>query len=208
MIKIKDPVSAWLHIFGAVLSIAALVSLLIIGRDSLLKEISFAIFGGSMILLYSFSSIYHLIPTKLPILRKLDHVSIYLLIAGTYTPFCLVTLNGIWGWSLLSIIWTMALIGITISSIYISPNRWLATGVYIIMGWAAIAAIRPLIDNLSVPGLLWLLAGGIIYSFGGIIYAFKKPNFSTYFGSHEIWHIFVLLGSICHYISILLYVAW
>ena len=209
--KLKEPLNGALHFIGLCLSIAGLVVLLIIGRDSPAKIISFSIYGAALILLYFFSTLYHWLPQKAggkdQILRKLDHLSIYLLIAGTYTPFCLVTLSGAWGWSLFGVIWGLAAAGILVQSIYINVNRWITTMIYIGMGWLVIIAIKPLIEALPFNGVLLLILGGVLYSIGGAVYAAKKPNFFKYFGFHEIWHVFVLLGSILHFIVILLFVA-
>ncbi len=209
--KLKEPLNGALHFIGLCLSIAGLVVLLIIGRDSPAKIISFSIYGAALILLYFFSTLYHWLPQKAggkdQILRKFDHLSIYLLIAGTYTPFCLVTLSGAWGWSLFGVIWGLAAAGILVQSIYINVNRWITTMIYIGMGWLVIIAIKPLIEALPFNGVLLLILGGVLYSIGGAVYAAKKPNFFKYFGFHEIWHVFVLLGSILHFIVILLFVA-
>lgn len=210
-IKLKDPLSGLLHLIGALLSIAVLVILIVIGRHDAWRVVSFAIYGSTMIMLYSASTLYHWLPKhaggKNQIFRKLDHCSIYLLIAGTYTPFCLVTLNGAWGWSLFGVIWGLAVIGIAIQAVYIDVWRWLTTLFYVLMGWLIIVGLQPLLENLPVAAFWWLFAGGLSYSIGGVIYTIKKPNFGKYFGYHELWHILVLLGSFCHFIVMLYFVA-
>jgi len=210
-IKLKEPTNGFLHFIGMLLSIAALVILILNGLDSPWKIVSFSIYGATLILLYNFSTLYHWLPKeyggKNQLLRKLDHLSIYLLIAGSYTPFCLVTMNGPWGWSIFGVIWGLAILGVIVQSIYINVNRKITTALYIGMGWMIVIAIKPLMDNLPLNGLYLLVVGGILYSVGGIVYALKKPNLFKYYGFHELWHTFVLLGSFFHFLAILLYVA-
>lgn len=210
-IKLKEPLSGLLHLFGMFFGIAALVLLLVFGHDSPWKVVSFSIYGASVILLYLFSTLYHWLPKeaggKYQVFRKLDHCSIYALIAGTYTPFCLITLNGAWGWTLFGLIWGLAITAITIQAIYINVWRWLTTTAYVVMGWLIVIALKPLIENLPAAGFYWLFAGGVIYSLGGIIYTIKKPNLFKKFGYHELWHVLVLLGSICHFVTLFFYVA-
>ncbi len=134
-------------------------------------------------------------------------MAIYFLIAGTYTPFCLNTLRGAWGWSLFGVIWGLAVVAMAIQAVYINVWRWLTTTIYIVMGWAIIIALQPLLTNLPRNGFLLLLLGGVVYSIGGVIYTIKKPNLSKHFGYHELWHIFVLLGSFFHFLALLFYVA-
>ena len=163
-----------------------------------------------MLMLFIFSTLYLWMQKEAggphQIFRKLDHLSIYLLIAGTYTPFCLVTLRGPWGWTIFGIIWGLAIAGILMQSVYINVARWLTTLVYLGMGWMIVVAIQPLMNNLEVNGLYLLLAGGLSYSVGGIIYGLKKPNIFKHFGFHELWHVFVLLGAFFHFMAVLLYV--
>jgi hemolysin III len=210
-IVLKDPMAGALHFIGAVLSIPALISLIVIGSGSPWKVVSFSIYGASLFLLFFFGTLYHWLPLsaggKYQTFRKLDHIAIYLLIAGTYTPFCLNTLRGPWGWTMFGIIWGMAIFGMALQSIYIDVWRWVTTLIYIFMGWAVLFAVKPLIDGLSMGGIAWLVAGGVIYSIGGVIYTIKKPDLHPKFGYHELWHTFVLLGAACHFIAILFYVA-
>lgn len=209
--KLKDPLSGLLHLIGAVLAIPALIVLIVTGQDSVWKIVSFSIYGASMFLLYLFSTLYHWLPKeaggKNQVFRKLDHLAIYLLIAGTYTPFCLNTLRGSWGWSIFGIVWGLAIAGMAIQGVYINVWRWLTTTVYVVMGWVIVLALKPLLANLPWNGFLLLLGGGVIYSIGGVIYTIKKPNLFKKFGYHELWHIFVLGGSICHFLALLFYVA-
>ncbi|MFA5103733.1 MAG: hemolysin III family protein [Candidatus Margulisiibacteriota bacterium] len=208
--KLKDPLSGALHFAGALLSIAVMVVLILSGQGDPWKLVSFTIYGATLFILYSFSTLYHSLPQeaggKDQLFRKLDHLSIYLLIAGTYTPFCLVTIRGPWGWSLFGVIWGLAVIGILVQSVYINVKRWITTLVYIGMGWMVVFALKPLFENLPINGIYLLIAGGLAYSVGGVIYATKKPSFSKYFGFHELWHIFVLVGSFLHFLCILMFV--
>lgn len=207
----REPVNALTHLFGAILSIVGTIILLSYTEIPLTPVVivSILIFGISLVALYTTSGIYHLVHTTdtvLEKLRKLDHSMIFILIAGSYTPFCMLSLTGIWKWSIITIVWSLAIIGITLKMFWINMPRWLSTGFYIGMGWIALFALKPLYDSLSLGGFSFLLLGGIMYTIGGIIYGMKKPNFSPEFGFHEIFHIFVLLGSFCHYWAIFKYV--
>ena len=161
--------------------------------------------------MFSASATYHMTiasPKVTAILRKVDHSAIYLLIAGTYTPFCINAFSGFWKWGLLSIIWALALIGVGIKIFILRAPRWVNAGVYLIMGWLVIAATGEMLDKLPVGALTWLIAGGLIYTFGAIIYITKKIDFKPgVFGFHEVWHIFVILAAVAHFISILVYIA-
>lgn len=211
MARIKDPVSGITHLVGAVLSVAGLV-LLIVWAALFSDEkgwdiVSFTIFGSSLVLLYLFSALYHLCNVgerATRVLRKFDHIMIFILIAGTYTPICLGPLRGGWGWSIFGVVWGLAILGTIITAIWIKAPRWLTTGIYLAMGWAVIIATYPLIMTFieadMFASLGWLLAGGLFYTIGAIIYGTKKPNLNIPgFGFHEIFHIFVMLGSFCHF---------
>lgn len=193
------------HAFGFALSIVGLFLLIFraIEFGDLLHLASFSIFGGSLILLYAASTLYH--SAKKPLLRYrlniLDHASIYILIAGTYTPFALVTLSGIVGWTIFGVIWSMALTGVILKLFYTGRYNFLSTSMYVLMGWIIVFAIKPLLNNLELPGLLWLFTGGISYTLGAVIFSINRMKFN-----HAIFHIFVLLGSFCHFISIYLFV--
>lgn len=220
MKKIKDPVSGFTHLLGAIASIVGLVFLIIIpalySNEKGWDIVTFTIFGVSLILLYTFSSLYHLLnvgETANRVLRKFDHIMIFVLIAATYTPICLGPLRGAWGWTIFGIVWGLAIIGIILTSVWIKAPRWLTTILYLTMGWLVIIAIYPLITTFNrlnaLPSLLWLLAGGIFYTVGAIIYALKWPPLKNkYFGFHEIFHIFVMLGSICQYWFIINYLIY
>lgn len=220
MKKIKDPVSGFTHLFGAVLSIVGLVFLIIVpaiySNEKAWDIVSFTIFGVGLILLYTFSSLYHLLnvgQTATRVLRKFDHIMIYVLIASTYTPICLGPLRGGWGWSIFGIVWGLAIIGIILTATWINAPRWLTTGIYLAMGWTVIVAVYPMITTFSrldaLSSLLWLLTGGIFYTIGAVIYGLKWPHLKNkYFGFHEIFHIFVLLGSFCQYWFIIKYLPF
>lgn len=209
--KMKEPMNALTHLIGDILSIIGLVFLLYyaIVRGTPWHIVSFSVFGVSLILLYTASTLYHALKVsekKTEILHRIDHMMIYVLIAGTYTPVCLLPLRGVWGWSLLISIWTIAIVGILLKIFWFDAPRWLSTLFYIAMGWLVIVAFYPLMNALSPQELAWLVIGGILYTIGGIIYATKRPKINLkFFGFHEIFHLFVLGGSICHFWFILNY---
>lgn len=208
---LREPVNALTHLLGAVLSLIG--TILLFNHTKLplnpITITSILIFGISLIMLYTTSGIYHLVYTTDSILlrlKKLDHAMIFILIAGSYTPFCLLALSGFWKWSIISIVWSLAIVGITLKIFWIDMPRWLSTSFYIGMGWIALFALKPLYASLSAGGFFFLILGGVMYTIGGVIYGTKKPNLSSNFGFHEIFHIFVMLGSFCHYWAIFQYV--
>lgn len=212
MIKnLREPVNGLTHFFTAIAAIVGLVVLLFIGRGNPGKEVSLAIYGVSVILLFAASATYHMAKAKpqvIEILRKFDHSAIYLLIAGSYTPICYNMFTGFWKWGMLAIVWSFALIGIVVKIFIIKSPRWATSGIYLCMGWLAIFALKEMLTMLPVGALVWLAAGGIIYTLGAIVYATKIFNFVPgKFGFHEVWHIFVILGALAHFIAILVYVA-
>jgi hemolysin III len=208
--KIREPVNGMTHLGGAITAFIALIALLIIGKSDAMKEISLLIYGLSLIALFSASAAYHLIQANsniIQILRKLDHSAIYVLIAGTYTPFCLLAFKGFFHWGMLEIVWSFALVGIIVKIFYVKAPRWLNATIYVVMGWLGISAAGQVTSALPVNVLVWLITGGVIYTLGAIIYSTKIFNFYPgIFGFHEVWHIFVLLGAIAHFISVLLLV--
>lgn len=206
---LREPVNALTHLFGALLSLIGTIFLLTLTDLSTTAIISIIIFGLSLVALYTTSGVYHLVyatDAVLLRLRRLDHSMIFVLIAGSYTPFCMLALEGAWQWGIIITVWSLAIIGITLKMFWMNMPRWLSTGFYIGMGWIALFALKPLYDSLSLGGFIYLLLGGVMYTIGGVIYGLKKPNFSPEFGFHEIFHIFVMLGSACHYWAILKYV--
>ena len=210
--KIKDPVSALTHFVGAVLSCVAVVALILraVELGSPLHIVSFAVFGLSLVGLYTASTVYHMIdkPEAMrQVFRRVDHMMIFVLIAGTYTPICLIALHGKTGYTLFAIIWAVAISGIIMKAFWINAPRWLTAGLYILMGWLVIIAIQPIISALPVQGFRWLFAGGVVYTIGGIIYALKWPlKNNQWFGFHELFHLFVLGGSFCHFVLIIAYI--
>ncbi len=194
------------HLIGASLALAGLVVLVVhaarIGDPW--KIVSFTVYGVSLVVLYLFSALYHSIRGKAKaIFQKLDHAAIYLLIAGTYTPLTLVTLRGVWGWSLFSVIWGLALFGIVQDVIITGRRRVIPLVVYLLMGWLALVVIRPLARVFPAAGLAWMITGGLFYTVGVLFYALDKRI--SY--GHGIFHLFVLAGSACHYITVLFYVT-
>jgi len=204
--KLREPVNSLTHWSGAILALIGLIALLSIGWDTPAKVISFAIYGASLIFMFSASATYHMVRVKdkaLEIFRKIDHSAIYVLIAGTYTPFCVNAFEGFWKWGMLSIIWSLAVIGIIVKVFYIRAPRWLNAGIYLIMGWLCVAASGQF-SALPVWVFAWLIAGGIIYSLGAIVYMTKIFNFKPgVFGFHEVWHIFVLLAAAAHFVAVM-----
>lgn len=174
--------------------------------------VSFSIFGASLILLYTASTIYHSLDVSkhvTEILRRIDHMMIYILIAGTYTPLCLVPLRGPWGWSIFGTILGIAVAGIIMKILWFNAPRWLYTLFYVGMGWLAVIALPPLVRSMPVGGIVWLLIGGVFYTIGAVIYALKRPNpIPGRFGFHEIFHLFVLAGSASHFWLMYRYILW
>lgn len=206
--KFRDPASGLSHLIGAILSVVALVFLLhlAISNRNVWQIVSFSIFGASMILLYSASATYHLVKASekvIFILRKLDHSMIFVLIAGTYTPLCLTILRGRLGYTLCAIIWTMAIAGIVFKMFFFNVPRWIYTIVYLVMGWIAAVVIGPIFKVSGIRPISWLLAGGIFYTIGGVIYGLKKPNIiPNWLGFHELFHIFIILGTFSHFFMV------
>ncbi|MBE6972981.1 MAG: hemolysin III family protein [Ruminococcaceae bacterium] len=196
--------SAITHGVGAALAVLG-TFLLLSATTTLYQFAAFAIYGLSMVILYTASTLYHCLRTCIPWrrrLRKLDHCSICLLIAGSYTPICILALRDNCGPALLTGVWAFALAGILLSLCWITAPRWLSAGVYLCMGWLAVFALKPLSAALPLEGMVWLVAGGVLYSIGGVLYALKWPGRNNpRFGCHEIFHVFILLGSVCHYIN-------
>lgn len=213
--RIKDPGSAITHFIAMVLAIIATTPLLLKAarEPDHIHFVSLLIFILSMIGLYAASTIYHTLdisPKINQLLRKIDHMMIFILIAGTYTPVCMIVLGDKTGWSLLTLVWGIAIVGILINALWITCPKWFSSLIYIAMGWVCVLAITKILNSMPKAGFLWLLAGGVIYTVGGIIYALKLPFFNSRhknFGSHEIFHLFVMGGSICHYVMMYRFVA-
>lgn len=202
---LEERINILSHAFGLLFSVIALVLLVLRASPygNILYVVSFTIFGVSLISLYAASTFYH--STRTPSLRArlriVDHATIYILIAGTYTPFALITLNGPVGWTIFTISWGMAVSGIVLKLFFTGRYELLSTLMYIFMGWIVVFVLKPLINNLPMAGLSWLVAGGLSYTFGAIIYSIKRIGFN-----HSIFHLFVLAGSFCHFMAIYFYV--
>jgi hemolysin III len=174
------------------------------GQDSLCSILGAGIFAGAMILMYLSSTLYHLLPESRAkrVFRVLDHGAIFILIAGTYTPFTLGVLRGAWGWTLLGLVWGMGILGLTLKVTGILQHPRLSTGLYLAMGWLILIAIRPFLSSVPLAGILWLLAGGIAYTAGVAFFAAERIRYS-----HFVWHLFVILGTACHFFAVLWYAA-
>jgi hemolysin III len=194
------------HGIAAALSIAGLCVLLALAgsKGDPWRIVSFSIYGGSLVVLYVTSTLYHGIPTPhlKRLFRRFDHAAIFLLIAGTYTPFMLVLLRGGWGWTIFGIVWALAAFGVALKVAFTGRFEVLSLVLYLGMGWVGVAAIKPALAAIPVGGLLWMLAGGIVYSTGVIFYACDRIPWN-----HAIWHFFVMVGSLCHFIAILFFIA-
>jgi hemolysin III len=211
--RLREPVNGLTHLTGGLLASIGLIVLLVTaaseGRTDQL--VAFGIFGFSLITLYSASALYHLLPLS-PLgvarLRRVDHMSIFLLIAGTYTPFCLLALDGGWQVALLCLIWGLALCGILLKLLWMEAPRWLSVALYLGMGWVALVAAPALFRAVPAGGMVWVLGGALVYSAGALIYGLKRPNpIPGVLGFHELWHLFVMAGSACHFWAVLGYIA-
>jgi len=200
--SVEEIANAITHGIGLLLSVAGFVVLLVLAalRGTAWHIVACSIYGATLICLYTASTLYHAVvsPRVKRALRIFDHSAIYLLIAGTYTPFLLVSLRGPWGWSLFGVIWGLALAGVLFKFWFVERFAILSTVVYVAMGWLVVIAAKPVITHVPATALLWLFAGGLAYTGGVIFFAAKRIPYS-----HAIWHIFVLAGSICHYFAIL-----
>lgn len=213
--KLKEPGSAITHFIAMILAMLGAAPLLIKAArvPDVLHILALGIFILSMILLYASSTIYHTLDINENVnrrLKKMDHMMIFILIAGSYTPICLIVLAGKTGFLLCALVWTVAVVGIIIKGVWINCPKWFSSVIYIGMGWLCILALSQILSALSRPAFGWLLAGGIIYTLGGIIYALKLPIFNSRhknFGSHEIFHLFCMGGSACHFIMMYFFVA-
>lgn len=210
----KEITSAVTHLGGAVFAVIGMIMLLqnAIQSNNTMSILAFIVFGLSMILLYSTSSIYHFIDVSKKkaklVMRKLDHIMIFVLISGTYTPICLLVLKNVVGYTMLTIVWSITLIGIFVKIFWINAPRWVSAGLYIGMGWLSVFVLTPLVKSMPLGGIMWLFLGGIMYTVGGVIYGLKKPNFNKpWFGFHELFHLFVLAGTFCHFIMMYLYMV-
>jgi len=201
---LREPVNAISHGAGALGAVAALVLMVVYAvlHADVWHVVSFSIFGGTLVLMYASSCLYHALKMSdrvLMVFRRIDHIMIFMVIAGSYTPLCLVPLRGAWGWSLLGSVWGIAVAGIFIKIFFMGAPRWISIVIYLVMGWLCVIAVYPLVKNLEPGALMWLAAGGLFYTVGAVIYALKRPNpFPRFLGFHEIWHCFVIFGSASH----------
>lgn len=212
-VTIREPVNGLTHLLGAIVSAAGLAALVAaaVARGSARHTVAFAIFGTSLVAMYTASALYHSLPLSprgLRIFRRVDHMMIYVLIAGTYTPVCLVLLRGRLGIGLLAAVWALAAVGVALKVAWIHAPRWLSTLLYLAMGWIAVLVAPPLLAAAPAGFFGWLLAGGLFYSVGAVVYGTKWPNVAPgVFGSHELWHLFVMAGSFSHYWAMLTYLS-
>ena len=214
-ITIREPGSAITHYIAMMLTMIAAVPLLIKATMShdRMHVMAMLIFIASMILLYGASTMYHavnLTGKALKVFKKIDHMMIFVLIAGSYTPVCMLVLNREIGYPLLALVWTTAIVGMLMKMFWVTCPKWVSSVIYIAMGWECVLVFRPLLETLPTGAFLWLLVGGIIYTIGGVLYALKIPvldRIHKYFGLHEIFHLFVMGGSFCHFMFMFLYVA-
>jgi len=206
--KLRESVNGLTHLGGAIVALFGLIALLVVAQGDVVKVISVLIYSFSLIAMFSASATYHMAnvkPAVLQSLRKIDHSAIFLLIAGTYTPFCLLAFTGFWHMGLLVLIWMIAFIGIVVKLFYINSPRWLHTGIYVVMGWLCMMAAPQMPSVLPVGAIVWLFVGGVIYTLGAVGYATRILNFVPgKFGFHEVWHIFVLLGALAHFIAVMM----
>lgn len=194
------------HLLGALAAVGGVATLITAAAfvADTMTLVSVSIYGATLVLLYTASTLYHSFRgTAKRIFKRIDHFAIYFLIAGTYTPFTLVTLSGPWGWSLFGVVWGLVLLGIVIEVLPFDPKRRIPVVIYLLMGWVVVIALAPLVRSLPTAGMVWLVAGGLIYSLGVIFYVLDRriPH------GHGIWHMFVLAGSLCHYVTIFGYVV-
>lgn len=207
--RIREPFNAGSHLVGLLLAAMGTAVLLREARGQT-QLVAFTIYGASLLLLYGTSTVYHALPLPAPFLqrlRTLDHIAIYFLIAGTYTPLLLVTLRGTLGLTMLVVVWAIALAGVPFKIHYLHAPVWLSTATYLGMGWLAVFALAPLMRVVPITGVAWLAAGGMAYTVGAVIFTRERPNpLPQVFGYHGIWHLLVLLGSACHFAFIALHV--
>jgi len=209
---LREPVNGLTHLAGGLLaSVGLIVLLAAAGEGRVDQVVAFGIFGFSLIALYTASALYHLLPlspTGVARLRRVDHMSIFVLIAGTYTPFCLLALEGAWRVGLLGLIWGLALGGIVLKLFWMDAPRWLSVALYLGMGWVALVAAPALFRAVPTGGMAWVLVGALVYSAGALVYWLQRPNpMPGVFGFHELWHLFVLVGSACHFWAVLGFIA-
>lgn len=206
MRRIRDPFSAISHYAGAAAALPAAAFLLAWGGGTPERTAALAVYGASLFGLFFASGLYHTpvaSPRAIERLRKLDHAAIYLLIAGTYTPFCVLAFSGFWRWGLLAIIWSLALTGVVVKLWVINAPRWVTAGVYVAMGWLGVIGLGEIVRQLTPGAIGWLTAGGVLYTAGAVVYITRRGDFFPgVFGFHEFWHLFVLAGAAAHFVAV------
>lgn len=211
LLKMREPVNTCTHFITFIGAILGLVFLIILTRNNLPKLVTSTIYGGSVIVLYGASSLYHWLrttPSKILLLKKFDHVAIYLLIAGSYTPVFYYGLTGTWKWVMLTAVWVLAVIGMVLKFLLIHAPRYVSAAFYLTLGWIALVPFLQLFKNLPLEAIILMIAGGVLYTIGAVIYATKCFDFfPSRFGFHEIFHLFIMTGSIVHFIMIVRYVV-
>jgi len=209
-LKMKEPVNTWTHFITFMAAIVGLVFLIIMSKNNISKLVTMTIYGASMILLYGASSLYHWVrttPQKELLLKKIDHIAIYFLIAGSYTPVFYFGLDGAWRWAMLISVWSLAVLGMALKIWFIHAPRYVSSAFYVSLGWIALVPFLQLIKNLPLGAIILMAVGGVIYTMGAVIYATKIFDFfPKRFGFHEIFHLFIAAGSIVHFIMILIYI--
>jgi hemolysin III len=208
--KAREPFNAYSHLAGFLMSVAGFAALVVLSSGDSWRVAAFSIYGGSLVMLYAASSLYHWFGSTERIVTRLgrfDHATIFVLIAGTYTPVCLISLGGSWGWSLFAVVWVMAVAGVGLKVFFERLARWPATALYLGMGWVAVVATVPLVRSIPSGGLLCLVTGGLFYTLGAVIYALKRPDpWPGTLGFHGVFHLFVLAGSGAHFALMACYV--
>jgi len=209
LLKMKEPVNTWTHLVTFIAAIAGLAFFILVTKGNLPKLIAMTIYGISVVILYGASSIYHWVrttPRKVLMLKKIDHVSIYFLIAGSYTPVLFYGLTGAWKWSMLIAVWTLAIAGMLLKIWFIHAPRYISTAFYVMLGWIALVPFVQLIKNLPAGAIMMMFGGGVAYTVGAVIYATKCFNFwPNRFGFHEIFHLFIVVGTVTHFVMMTLY---
>lgn len=209
-LKMKEPVNTWTHFITFLVAIVGLVFLILLSKDNVSKLVTMTIYGTSVILLYGASSLYHWVrttPKKELILKKLDHIAIYLLIAGSYTPVFFYGLQGAWKWTMLIAVWSLAVIGAVLKIWFVQAPRYVSTSFYVTLGWIAVIPFFQLAGNLPVGAIVLMVTGGVVYTIGAIIYATQCFDFfPNRFGFHEIFHLFVMAGSAIHFAMMMIYI--
>jgi len=209
--RMREPVNGLTHYFAALAAIVGVIVLLILSRADYLKQESLLVYGASLVLMLTASAAYHLIkgsPRRMQFLRKIDHSAIFILIAGTYTPVCVNLMTGFWQWGMLAVIWMIATVGTVSKIFWINAPRWFSAVVYVAMGWLALVGTKEILAVLPVGAIIFLVLGGAVFTLGALVYITKTMNFFPgVFGFHEVWHIFVIVGCLCHFALMAFYVA-